>query len=695
MTKTKRPNRPRLRLVGRAILLLLALFAVKWAWDHRPIHYEVEPSSPLATWEHYGGDVGGLRYSPATQIDATNVHHLREAWHYRTGDLWDGRGGGTAFENTPILVGDDLIVCTPYNRLIALDAETGEERWVFDPELDRSVHYSNQFLCRGVVAWTDPGATGLPCATRILMATAESQLWAIDAADGRPCPGFGDSGAVDLKATVGELAYPGEFHVTSAPIVLAESVIVGSAVGDNVRRDAPSGAVRAFDVRTGAPRWVWDSGWAPAEEPDAAEAVGTETADPVPPADGGSDLAGERVHLIATSSLERPLVPGSPNVWAPVSGDEELGLVYVPTGNPAPDYWAAHREGADHFGSSVVALDATTGEVRWAYQTVHHDLWDFDVPAQPTLFDLRRNGTIIPALVQPTKMGFLFVLDRRTGEPLFEVEERPVPQTDVPGEITAPTQPFPVGMDWLVPTELSPDQAWGFTPFDRGACRERLEQLRFEGMYTPPSLQGTLMYPGNAGGSNWGGVAVDETRGLIIANTMDLAWAVTLFEADQLDDMRARYPDAEFALQRGTPFHMMRETLLSPLGVPCNPPPWGTLAAVDLASGDIRWQVPLGTITDLVPVPIPWKLGVPNIGGPIVTGGGLAFIGATVDDYLRAFDVTNGRELWKGRLPAGGQATPMTYRLRPESKQYVVIAAGGHSRAGTAHGDSVVAFALP
>ncbi len=662
-----RPKKPLPRLLATAALIATFALSAGWLWDHRPMHFEVDPGTPVGGWPHYGGDLGGTRSSPLTQIDKENVRHLRVAWTYNTGDVWRGEGGATAFENTPIVLGDALIFCTPYNRVVALDAESGEERWVFDPEIDRSVSYANQFICRGVEWWQDSSRSEGLCSTRILTATNDSDLWALDAATGTPCSEFGEGGAVDLLAGVGELQWPGEYQSTSAPVVVGDTVVVGSAVGDNARVDAPTGAVRGYDVRSGALRWVWDAAW--------------------PPPDGDGEEA--------QSSTSREMVPGSPNAWAPLSADEELGLVYVPTGNPAPDYWAAHRNGSDRHGSSVVALDAATGALRWSYQTVHGDLWDFDVPAQPTLFELERGGRRVPALVQATKMGFLFVLDRRTGEPLFEVEERPVPQTDVPGEVTSPTQPFPVEIDWLVPTELSPDDAWGFTPFDRGPCRDRLAELRFDGMYTPPSLEGTLMYPGNAGGSNWGGVAVDEQRDLLVANTLDLAWAVTLFEEARLDEMRAAYPDAEFAAQRGTPYFLMREMLVSPLGVPCNPPPWGTLAALDLTTGKLRWQVPLGTIRDIVPGPVLWNLGVPNLGGPVVTGSGLVFIGAAADNYLRAFDIDTGEELWKGRLPAGGQATPMTYRLRPDSKQYVVIAAGGHARAGTTLGDAVVAFALP
>jgi quinoprotein glucose dehydrogenase len=365
-------------------------------------------------------------------------------------------------------------------------------------------------------------------------------------------------------------------------------------------------------------------------------------------------------------------------------------------GNASPDYWAADRHGLDYWSSSVVALYADTGEVAWRFQTVHNDVWDFDVPAQPTLVTLLKNGEDVPALVQATKMGILFVLDRRTGESLFPIEERPVPQTDVPGEISSPTQPFPAAPPPLTATTIDPDDAFGLLGFDRKKCRETMESLRWDGMYTPPSVGGSLMFPGNAGGSNWGGIAVDPTRSIAVANVMNLAWSVHLIPRDEFDAARKAEPDMEISPQRGTPYGMRREMLTSPLGIPCTPPPWGTLSAVDLVEGKILWQSTLGTIRDLMPLPLPiGRWGTPNIGGPIVTAGGLIFIGATMDNYLRAFDVESGAELWKARLPGGPQATPMTYRLRPDSRQMVVIAAGGHERAGTELSDAIVAFALP
>ncbi len=625
-------------------------------------------SGPAQDWRDYGGDPGGSRHTPLDEITPDNVERLEVAWTYRTGEPpSDGTGdvrSTTAFENTPILVDETLYLCTPMNRVIALDPETGEERWRYDPQLDLSGRYANQMVCRGVSSWLDPErGDGEVCRRRIFTGTNDARLIALDAATGRPCGDFGVAGEIDLNPAAGPQGWKGEYQVTSPPAVAGEVVIVGSAVSDNQRDDAPSGVVRAFDARSGALRWAWD-------------------------------LAPPGFEYTPANSSGAGYALSTPNVWAPMSVDHERDLVFVPTGNPSPDYYRGSDSNLDHFGSSTVALRASTGQVVWAFQTVHRDLWDFDVPSQPSLFRLVRNGSERDAVVQATKMGFLFVLDRETGDPLFPVEERPVPQIRVPGEKLSPTQPFPTGLPHLVPIDLSPDDAWGLTPWDRGACRDRIEALRFEGIFTPPTEQGSLMYPGNAGGSNWGGVAVDSDRQLLIVNTQNLAWAVTLFPSEDFEAEKAAHPDLEVSPQKGKPYGMRRELLLSPLGIPCTPPPWGSLAAVDLTRGELLWQVPLGTLRDVAPIPIPITVGVPNLGGPLVTGGGLVFIGAAFDNYLRAFDLGTGEELWRARLPAGPQATPMSYRVRDGGRQFVVIAAGGYGRAGTNLGDYVVAFAL-
>jgi quinoprotein glucose dehydrogenase len=619
----------------------------------------------VSGWPSYGG-TDGQRYAAADEITPENVQELAVAWTYRHGDVSDGKGdirSTTAFEATPILADETLFFCTPTNRVVALDARSGRERWSYDPKVDLAGRYANQLTCRGVETWLDrerePGAA---CGRRIFTATNDGRLLALDARSGAPCADFGENGGVDLTDGVGDIAWQGEYQVTSPPTAAGDLLIVGSAVADGQRTGAPSGVVRAYDARSGALRWAFD-------------------------------LAPPGYERTPQNSTTRGWALGTPNVWAPMVLDAERDLVFLPTGNTTPDYFRGDTK-LDYYGSSVVALRASTGEVVWHFQTVHRDLWDFDVPAQPTLATIERDGHPIPVVIQATKMGLLFVLHRDSGEPVFGVEERPVPQDGVPEERLSPTQPFPLAPPPLVPHALSPADAWGITPLDRGACRRALEALRFDGIYTPPTIGGSLMFPGNAGGSNWGGVAVHPERALLVANSMSLAWATRLFPSADFAREKAARPGQEVVPQRGTPYGLHRWVVLSPLGIPCNPPPWGTLAAVDLARGTIAWQVPLGTIRDISPVPIPWKLGVPNIGGPLVTAGRLVFIGAAMDDYLRAFDLETGAELWKARLPAGGQATPMSYRLDPDGRQYVVIAAGGHGKGGTRLGDHVVAFTL-
>jgi quinoprotein glucose dehydrogenase len=463
--------------------------------------------------------------------------------------------------------------------------------------------------------------------------------------------------------------------VTSAPTVIGDRVVVGSFIADNIRTDAPSGVVRAFDPRSGALVWAWDL---------------------APP---GYDYA-TRPKSAAGYAL------GTPNVWAPMSADPERGLLFVPTGNPAPDlYRGGDRLDMDHYGSSVVALRAATGEVVWRFQTVHHDLWDYDVPAQPTLVDLVRGGARIPALVQGTKLGLVFVLHRETGEPLFPVEERPVPRGGAPGEVLAPTQPFPVKPPPLVPLALTPDDAFGFTPWDRGKCREQLEAIRNDGVFTPIGTDWAVLVPAPTGGVNWGGVAVDPERQLLVVNTVSLAFRQRLVPRAEYDAAQRALPtdraDDDYAPQLGTPYAVAREMLASPFGAPCNHPPWGQLAAIDLASGELRWQRPLGSLWDLG-VPLDWELGLPNFGGPLVTKSGLVFIGAATGSAFRAFDLATGEELWRVRLPAGASATPMSYRVEDAEggpRQLVVVAAGGHwgfhADGGADLGDALVAFALP
>ena len=613
-------------------------------------------------WAHWGGDAGGMRYAELEEITPQNVDQLEVLWQWDHDDYSDGSPpfeATSAFQLTPLLVDDTLYGCTPFNRVFALDPLTGEERWIFDPEIDRHARWANSLVCRGVASWVDAqAAAGARCRHRILMNTVDARLFALDAATGTPCADFGNTGHVDLNPGVGDQRWKGEYQLTSAPTMAGDLVVVGSAISDNSRIEAPSGVIRAFDARTGGMVWAWDL--APPDEP-------------------GGKRDPESGWMLST-----------PNVWAPMSYDPQRKLLFVPTGNPTPDYASAHRQGLDHYGSSTVALNARTGEVVWAFQSIHHDLWDLDVPAQPVLFSLRRGAKLIPAVVQPTKSSHLFILDRESGEPLFDVEERPVPQGAEDGFVLSPTQPFPVKPPPLIRMDITPEDAWGLTPWDRGQCREKIEALRFDGAFTPPTVQGSIMIPGNAGGSNWGGVAVDPERQLLLANVMDLPWVVTLFARADFENARTEYPGGEYAAQEGTPWGMRRELLVSGLGLPCIAPPWGTLHAVDLTTGDLRWSVEIGDM------PLLGAWGFPNLGGPLVTKSGLVFLAATFDAKFRAFDIETGEVLWKTSLPAGGQAVPMTYRMG--GRQIVVIAAGGYGRIPfplNPLGGSLVAYALP
>lgn len=656
-------------------VLVLTLVAIWYRWPETPPPLDL--SGPTAEWPEWGNDAGGQRFSPLTQITRENVRFLEMVWEHHSGDVSGGGGdipSTTAYQLTPILVDGTLYGCSPFNRVFALDPETGEEIWSFDPESDlANTRPANQWVCRGVAHWLEPELAqgqqpgeSSACRRRIYTATNDARLIALDSATGELCHGFGDGGQVDLTRGVGSFWWKGEYQVTSAPTVINDLVVVGSAVSDNARVDAPSGVVRAYDARSGEMRWAWDP-----VTPEYRERHPEGTPE-------GDDF-----------------FLGTPNVWGVMSADAERDLLFLPTGNSSPDYYGGHRDGIDEYGSSVIALRASTGEVVWYYQTVHHDLWDYDVAAQPTLTTVVRDGQQVPAVVVATKMGLIFVLHRETGAPLFPVEERAVPQDGVAGELLSPTQPFPVKPPPLIPHDLSPDRAFGLTPWGRNECRAWIESLRFDGIYTPPSLQGSLMYPGNIGGSNWGGVAVDPVRGIAVANVTDLPFAVRLFPADEYEREREANPGLEVSPQRGTPYGMIRVPLVSPLQVPCVKPPWGTLLAVDLVTGEVRWRETLSLILDIGPVRVRMGVGFPTIGGSLITESGIIFMDTGVDQHLRAIDIATGEELWAGRLPAGGQANPMTYRLHENGRQFVVIAAGGHGRMGTILGDSLVAFALP
>ncbi|HEX6807577.1 MAG TPA: pyrroloquinoline quinone-dependent dehydrogenase [Gemmatimonadaceae bacterium] len=635
----------------------------------RPREPRRHPLSEVVAWTVEGG-AGGDHYSALAEITRANVESLRVAWIYRTGDVSDGvkegSGPSTAFESTPLFVNGLLYLATPSAHVVALDPERGIERWAFDAHLDRASLARDEVTVRGVAAWIDPSqAHGARCRTRIFLGTFDARLIALDGDTGRPCVDFGTAGAVDLHAGVrGGEKYAHEYHVTSPPVVVGDVVIVGSSIFDNIRIDAPSGAVRAFDVRDGRLRWAWEP--------------------LVPYRDHAA------VHLDGNDGFRS----GAANSWGLFTADPAHDLVFIPTGSASPDHFGGLRPGDDRDANSIVALRASTGHEIWAFQLVHHDLWDYDVAAQPALATLVRNGVAIPAVVEASKTGMVFVLDRLTGTPLLPVEERAVPASDVPGELASPTQPFPTFPPPVTPQGLRPNDAWGLTPVDRRACAERIRSLRSEGIFTPPSVRGSVVNPGFLGGVNWGGVAVDSLHGLVVMNTIRVATVVTLLPLGAPDAQRSSGQDADVAPDIGAPYGSRRELLRSPLGLPCSPPPWGTLVAIDPSAGRIRWQVPIGTMSDYAHIPAPASWGSPSLGGPLVTAGGVVFIAAAMDHDLRAYDVETGRELWAAALPASAQASPMTYRARPGGRQYVVIAAGGHHLMRTRLGDYLVAFVL-
>jgi quinoprotein glucose dehydrogenase len=616
-------------------------------------------------WPAYGRDAGGERFSPLDIINRTNVASLQVAWTFRTGDAYRPPGGRpTAFETTPLYVDGTLYLSTPVGRVIALDPVTGRQRWVFDAKVPRDAGYGD-FASRGVSMWQRGRER------RIIVATIDARLMALEAATGQPIPGFGKNGTVDLRAglRIAPLGFA-DYQVTSPPAVIGNTIVVGSAIQDGARTAEPSGEIRAFDAVTGALRWRWDP------IPQDSSTLGADT--------------------WKSGSATRT---GAANVWSVIVADPARNLVFVPTSSPSPDYYGGERLGDNLFANSVVALRADTGARVWHFQTVHHDIWDYDVASPPILFDSRRDGRTIAAVGVASKTGHLFVLDRETGQPLIPVEERPVPKSDVPGEDASPTQPFPTAPRSLARTSLTADDAWGVTDEDRSWCRERIRTLRAEGFFTPPSLRGTIVVPGNTGGMAWGGMAHDRENDLLVMPVNNIAAEVRLIPSAAVEDERSAgrlSGDFELHLQRGTPYALVRRLLLGPkTSLPCTPPPWGTLAAVRTGTGEIAWQVPLGRFPGTENVKDSAAWGSLALGGPIVTAGGLVFTAGTFEPAMYAFDVRNGQTLWTGALPTSARATPMTYR-GPDGRQYVVIAAGGHgAQIGPPLGDHLVAFALP
>ncbi len=635
-----------------------------------------EPAQIATEWRYTEGAPGGGRYSPLRDINRDNVGSLRTAWTYRHGDVYAGGimpdyvNKGTAFEATPIVVDGRLIFTTPFNRVIALDPESGRELWTFDPKIDRGRRQANMFINRGVAYWRGD-ASDAPCARRVFLGTLDARLIAIDAATGNPCADFGTGGTVDLLAGLSPVVDAWEYNVTSPPTVVGDVVVVGSSIADTLRRVAPPGDVRAFDARSGRLLWTFHTIARPGE-------LGAETWE-----NGSWKNA------------------GGANVWSTITADLERGLVFLPVSTPSPDFDGTDRPGSNLFSDSVVALRATTGERVWHFQTVHHDLWDYDLAAPPVLVRVQHDGTSVDAVAQATKAGFVFVLDRDTGAPLFPVEELPVPPSDLDGEHAWPTQPFPTKPRALLPRRLGEEDLWDVDAARLGKCREMLRGLRNEGTFTPPSLRGTLLFPSTGGGVNWSGVGFDPASGWLYVPVGNIAHVLQLTTLPP-DNVTA--PDETQPLRtwqglwwaftgRGTGLRywtnpVRGRRVFAVDGVPCNKPPWGYLAAIDLNSGEVQWKVPTGQDPTGV-------RGLFSYGPLLVTAGGLVFHAGSRDLHLRAHDAQTGAELAVFALPAGLHAGPVTYKLRPDGKQYVVIAPGGHVGLGSTLGDYVIAYALP
>ncbi len=617
-------------------------------------------------WAAYGHDAMGSRYSPLTQISRENVSQLQVAWTFRTGDTAHTRQT-MKLEATPLMVDGLLYVSTPGGKAFALDPSTGKERWTYDAKIDRNEDWGD-FANRGVSTWLDKRApAGAACRRRILLPTIDGRIIALDAKSGVVCTSFGDHGTVRLRDGLRNSPfYTGEYELTSPPAVVNDIIVTGSAVADNNRTNAASGEVRAYDARTGKQKWAWDP-------------VPRDSSDPA-----WKTWRGAMAHST-----------GAANAWSIIAADSARDLVFVPTGSASPDYYGGERLGDNRYANSIVALRASTGKVVWHFQTVHHDLWDYDNASPPLLATIAHDGKRVDVVMQATKTGQLYVLDRDNGKPVFPVEERPVPKSTIFGEQASPTQPFNSVLPPLSPQTFSDRDVWSGTPEARAACLDLMKGLRNEGPFTPPSLEGTLVIPSNVGGAHWGGVAFDPVRQIVIVPVNRIAAKVQLIRLDQLDTTLMRSNQSrlgdQYTRMHGTPYVMRRNMLSIHEGPPCTPNPWGALVALDLNTGTKAWEVPLGDAASLRPeLKMGAPTGLPNLGGPIVSAGGVAFIGAAMDRFLRAFDVETGRELWRGSLPGGARATPMTYLAG--GKQYVVVSVGGGDEWGK--GDSVVAFAL-
>ena len=646
-------------------ILTIGAFVVAALAVHGPVGAQ---QARAGEWTANGHDAFGTRYSPLAQITRENVSRLTVAWTYHTGDAAQS-DDHTRFEATPLMVDGTLYLSTPLGRVIALDPSTGKERWRHDGHAVRGDW--GDPANRGVSEWLDPkAAASAACKRRIYLGTIDARIIALDARSGHPCADFGDHGTVSLRNGL-HIAplYEEEYELTSPPAIINGLVVTGSAVADNGRVNAASGEVRAYDARTGALRWSWDP-------------VPRDSADPA-----YKTWRGGMGH-----------VTGAANAWSIIAADSARDLVFVPTGSPSPDYYGGERLGDNRYGNSIVALRASTGKVVWSFQAVHHDLWDYDVAAPPALATITHDGKRVDVVLQTLKTGQLFVLDRDTGKPVFPVEERPVPASTIYGEHASPTQPFSTVIPPLSPQGMTLDDVWGPTPAEREACLAQIRPLRNDGVFTPPSLEGTLAMPSNVGGAHWGGLAFDPSRQVVVVPVNRIAAMVQLIPVEKLDTTEMRSNESrlgdQYTRMHGTPYIMRRRFLFGPSGLPCTKPPFGSLVAIDLKTGKKAWDVPLGDLSVTNPklsAISKTPLGAPNLGGPIITAGSLVFVAGTMDNSLRAFDIETGKELWRGSLPAGGRATPMTYAI--DGRQYVAIAVGGGDQWGK--NDAIVAFALP
>lgn len=644
----------------------------------------VDPAHAQKDWAHYGNTEGGSRFAALDQINRSNVDKLKVAWTYHTGDVAISDGNGAEDQLTPLQVGDKVFICTPHNNLIALDADTGKELWKSEINAQSKVWQR----CRGMAYFdatrqiaqpTQPNSspiiaasvpTGANCQRRLLTNTIDARLIAVDADTGEFCQGFGNNGQVDLKAGLGNVP-DSYYQLSSAPLMAGTTVVVGGRVADNVQTDMPGGVIRGFDVITGAMRWAFDPG-----NPEDKQA----------PANG------------------KTYVRSTPNSWAPMSYDPAMNTVFLPMGSSSTDIYGVERTKLDHtYGASILAVDATTGAEKWVYQTVHNDLWDFDLPMQPSLVDFPvADGKSVPAVVIGTKAGQIYVLDRATGKPLTEVKDVPVKPGNIPNEPYSPTQPRSIGMPQIGAQTLTESDMWGATPYDQLLCRIDFKKMRYDGLYTAPGTDLSLSFPGSLGGMNWGSLSIDPVHGFIFVNDMRLGlWIQMIPSANKgaaAGGGEALNTGMGAVPLKGTPYAVNKNRFLSVAGIPCQAPPFGTLTAIDLKTRQVAWQVPVGTVEDTGPLGIrmhlPIPIGLPTLGGTLSTQGGLVFIAGTQDFYLRAYDSSNGEEIWKARLPVGSQGGPMTYVSPKTGKQFIVITAGG-ARQSTDRGDYVMAYALP